>query len=273
MTAESRKDRRTDGKQGAVSPCFPSLIVMDGKRGILSLCADNRRRGRGKLKIVNAKKNRWKLPLAALSACGFLVVASMLGTSALAAFDDRLYFALVKVFRPSEFPLMEWFAFLGSARMLTPIAALLLAFGIARREFRPYGVLSAMDILSAWATNVFLKNLFRRQRPDIGRWLVAERGYSFPSGHAMVSAAFYGYLICVCLLLFKRPWRGISSLLLLLTVAFIGVSRICLGVHYPSDVTAGFFAGSAFALLFSHYTDRFLDAEAAGRPNGSAPHT
>lgn len=227
------------------------------------------KRRKGEADIINTEKNRWKLPLAAASTCGFFLIAGMLGTPALAAYDGGTYRVLVLTFRPSEIPLMRWFTFLGSARMLAPVAAALLAFGIARREFRLYGLLSALDILSAWTTNLFLKNLFQRHRPDVGRWLVAEGGYSFPSGHSMVSAAFYGYLVCVCLLLFRRPWRGIFSLLLLTAIAFIGISRVCLGVHYPSDVAAGFLLGFAFALLFSHFTDRLLDAGTARGARGS----
>ena len=96
-----------------------------------------------------------------------------------------------------------------------------------------------------------LKILFQRERPLLLYRLVEESGFSFPSGHSMVGAAFYAYLIYLI-------WKGnlsknkkvtITTLLSLLILG-IGFSRIYLGVHYASDVLSGFCLGIGYTLIF-----------------------
>lgn len=96
-----------------------------------------------------------------------------------------------------------------------------------------------------------LKFLFQRERPLLLYRLVKENGFSFPSGHSMVGAAFYGYLIY----LFSkssRPKREKILVSILLTVLIVGIgfSRIYLGVHYASDVLGGFCLGICYTSLF-----------------------
>ncbi|WP_239551290.1 phosphatase PAP2 family protein [Paenibacillus elgii] len=94
--------------------------------------------------------------------------------------------------------------------------------------------------------NQLLKQIFERQRPILHR-IVEETGYSFPSGHSMGSIVFYGMLAMLLLMFVKSP---VLKLLIAVTagclIIMIGVSRIYLGVHYPSDVAAGFAAGAAW---------------------------
>jgi len=97
--------------------------------------------------------------------------------------------------------------------------------------------------------NFLLKNLFERARPD-EFVMVAATGYSFPSGHAMVSLCFYG-MLAFLIARNIRQWQyryGIAVLTMLFITA-IGVSRIYLGVHYPSDVVAGYTAGAVWLTL------------------------
>jgi undecaprenyl-diphosphatase len=107
---------------------------------------------------------------------------------------------------------------------------------------------------------------FRRERPFFSDPLATERTYSFPSGHALVSLAVYG---SIALVLARRlPTRGERVLLLAGTGALvlaIGFSRLYLGVHFLSDVLAGYAAGAAWlALLYvvlelrGRYTSRYL---------------
>lgn len=92
--------------------------------------------------------------------------------------------------------------------------------------------------------NFLFKNLFERARPDLFR-LVEATGYSFPSGHAMVSLCFYG-MVAFLLARELRHWPGRVAVISVagLLIAAIGVSRVYLGVHYPTDVVAGYAAGS-----------------------------
>jgi len=102
----------------------------------------------------------------------------------------------------------------------------------------------AICLAGGAALNFWLKFLFHRSRPDLFR-VVQETGYSFPSGHVIASMCFYGmgaFLIMRTI----SSWRGrltVATLAGILIIA-IGISRIYLGVHYPTDVLAGFAAGS-----------------------------
>lgn len=92
--------------------------------------------------------------------------------------------------------------------------------------------------------NEALKLLFHRQRPGLPH-LVEVTGLSFPSGHAMVSFSFYGLLAYLVWANFSgRILKLLAALFLAVLILAIGISRIYLGVHYPSDVLAGFSAGS-----------------------------
>lgn len=95
-----------------------------------------------------------------------------------------------------------------------------------------------------------LKDLFHRERPSFDA-LIDAAHYSFPSGHAMNSTAFYGFL-CYLVLSFtsskqrsRKWWIAITVIL----IGLIGMSRIYLGVHYLIDVLAGFSAGMVWLLV------------------------
>jgi undecaprenyl-diphosphatase len=106
------------------------------------------------------------------------------------------------------------------------------------------------NLTGSWILNTVLKDVFRRARPDIEH-LVRAGGYSFPSGHAMISMSFYGmlgYLLYINLR-DKKKRRWYVPILTLVIVFSIGLSRIYLGVHYPSDVAAGFAAGGAWLVV------------------------
>ena len=125
------------------------------------------------------------------------------------------------------------------------------------------GQISDQDVSHVQVT---MKLGFRRERPFFPDPLATESSFSFPSGHALISLAVYG---SIALVLARRlPRRGDRMLLYAATgllVLAIGFSRLYLGVHFLSDVLAGFAAGAAWlALLYvalevsSRYTSRYL---------------
>lgn len=122
------------------------------------------------------------------------------------------------------------------------VAATFLILFYCRRWLE--GLALGICLLGAGILNFILKNLFERARPELFR-VVDASGYSFPSGHAMVSLCFYGLLAFLA----ARNIKSAKGRLLIITFAvglivLIGISRIYLGVHYPTDVVAGYAAGS-----------------------------
>lgn len=106
--------------------------------------------------------------------------------------------------------------------------------------------------------NNLLKVVFMRARPDINP-LVIETSYSFPSGHSMISMAFYGYLIY---LIYNhknnKKVKWILILMLSVIILLIGISRIYLGVHYASDVIGGFCFSIAYLIIFVYVKKKIL---------------
>lgn len=144
---------------------------------------------------------------------------------------------------------MEFCTRLGDPVTVIAVAVAAAVLFLAARQRRTALVMLAS--LLGLGICVALKYAIGRERPDVA-WRLIEPPHSpsFPSGHALNSLAIYGTL---ALLASRRiPWRVISGLVLLagfLLPLAIGVSRPYLGVHYPSDVLAGWTAGLACALL------------------------
>lgn len=121
------------------------------------------------------------------------------------------------------------------------------------------GSLVIINLATAGALNQLLKRIIQRPRPTEYR-LIEENGYSFPSGHSMVSAAFYGFFIYLIFKYVKNKHvKCISITLLSILIVLIGTSRIYLGVHYTSDVLAGFLISISYLVIFTSIVNDYLD--------------
>jgi len=138
---------------------------------------------------------------------------------------------------------------LGSAYSEIGLMFVVGAFLLFRFKHTWETVLLVISLIGAWLLNTILKELFHRARPDIVH-LVQAGGYSYPSGHAMVATAFYGvigYILWLNLRNRSKPSWYIVVITLALIIG-IGISRIYLGVHFASDVIAGYAAGGVWAI-------------------------
>lgn len=133
-----------------------------------------------------------------------------------------------------------------SGNLLTVlIMTTLLAAFLARKRLWRSVVQVVVTMGGALVANAILKVLFQRARPELWQLLTHESTYSFPSGHALLTAAF---ATLVTLLAWKTKFRWIILAIASLYSLSVGLSRLYLGVHYPTDVLAGWCLGIAWAL-------------------------
>lgn len=135
----------------------------------------------------------------------------------------------------------------GSALFLIIITILCVIF----IRDKKYKILIPANLITIVIINIVLKNFFLRPRPNEFR-LIEETGYSFPSGHAMASTAFYGLLIYIVHEKIKNKiLRNTICIMLVLLILLISISRIYVGVHYTSDVIAGTCFSIAYLVLIT----------------------
>jgi membrane-associated phospholipid phosphatase len=135
---------------------------------------------------------------------------------------------------------------IGSPQALIPAVPLLAAL-LWWRRLRRAAVLLLISTAGAGALTTLLKLHFRRVRPDLPWAFVHEPSFSFPSGHSVFAVVLYGTLMYLGLRHLRRMWERVAVVAAAGTLMFgIGYSRIYLGVHYPSDVAAGYFVGAVW---------------------------
>ena len=145
---------------------------------------------------------------------------------------------------PTRDALAVWVSILGGIQVIGPITAIVTVALMLRSRWRQ-GVFFALCVAGAGVLNVTAKLVFQRHRPDFWVSPRPELDYGFPSGHAMGSLAF---ALALALLVWNTRWRWLALLTAGLFALVVGFSRLYLGVHFPSDVLAGFMASLAWVL-------------------------
>lgn len=133
---------------------------------------------------------------------------------------------------------------LGSFHVVAPLTVVTtIALGIIYRDYRP-AITLALGVLTTHILNTLIKSVVQRERPSISAALNAE-GFSYPSGHAMVSTVCYGIIAYFIIRKLKQAsTRKIVLTLFTITIFLIGLSRPFLNVHYTTDIITGFFLGT-----------------------------
>ncbi len=213
------------------------------------------------------KTRSWlKLGGFVLCAALFALLALNLQNDSLRAFDLGVSEALAAARTPVLTAAMA-----AATQLCAPVVLLvicLMLMFIYRR--RHYSIPIAINLMVSVSLNYSLKNVFLRERPPLILRAVAETGYSFPSGHAMAAGAFYGFLIYM-VAQSDLPARRKRLLIGLLSavVALVCFSRVYLGVHYLTDVTAGLAVSLAYLLPYCAVVGLYLRAGQATAPTAS----
>ena len=178
----------------------------------------------------------------------FVVLLGEVAAGEIMRLDTLAYELFVERLRSDALtPIMEAFTSLSSVVVLAVLAAVIAALAPGKAP----GWCVAVNLVCVVALNTVLKFIVQRPRPD-GFRLISETGYSFPSGHSMVAMAFFGLLIWMVWRYHRRDvMRLVWCACFGLVIVMVGVSRIYLGVHYASDVIAGFCVSLMWLIFYT----------------------
>ena len=187
---------------------------------------------------------------------GFAWVSDLVIAGETQDFDERVLRALRQTSDPALPIGPAWvrgaaldITALGSAAVLGLVVAAIAGFMLLQGLSRT-ALFVVVASAGGWLINSLLKEIFQRPRPDIVPHLRDVMTLSFPSGHAMTSAAVYLTLGALLMRVADRRATKIYCMAVaMLLAALVGASRVYLGVHYPTDVLAGWLVGLSWALL------------------------
>ncbi|AFL81580.1 membrane-associated phospholipid phosphatase [Aequorivita sublithincola DSM 14238] len=173
----------------------------------------------------------------------FIELTETLKEEILANYDQQISNYIISFRNPS---LTRYFIFMTNVGDIYGyLVVLVLALCISWFFFKNwrYVAQTVLVLMLASISNVMLKRFIDRARPGIEH-LVSVETLSYPSGHAMSAMAFYGFLIYIFYRFKMNNWLKYGIILLLVFIILsIGISRIYLGVHFPSDIAGGYIAG------------------------------
>ncbi len=164
-------------------------------------------------------------------------------------FDQKVIDMVRSYTSPAMDAFMYFITEMGSTFMLSLLLIISMIWLLLKRKNLWATLFYFIVVAGGGLLNLWLKNFFARERPNVNRIVEAD-GFSFPSGHSMGSMTYYGFL---CYLVLRSKYKPLSKvgwgILCGFMILLIGISRIYLGVHYPSDVIAGYMAGAVWLIL------------------------
>lgn len=208
-----------------------------------------------KEKVKELIINNFKWIILFICLIGFLALAEDVFNKEIMN-EDIIGYKFISTFLISDFatPIAKFITNFGGAIFIA-VVAIFLAIIIKNKKIA-ISILANLVIITG--LNQLLKRILQRARPTEYR-IIQETGYSFPSGHSMISMAFYGYLIYLIYKNVKNKYiKWISISLLSILICLIGISRIYLGVHYTSDVLGGFLISISYLVIYISAVNKFL---------------
>jgi len=213
------------------------------------------------------RKHGWRMAL-----CFFLLLLPIWGFAALVGelhekeiffFDAPILNMLHGIETPGRDRFFVWVSRIGFLWGTIPIDVIVLSWLALRRRFRD-SLFFGLAVAGSAVLDVMGKAYFTRARPDLWLSITPENNYSFPSGHAMGSATLGMALIFLC---WPTRWRWPMIGGAIVFVVLVGLSRLYLGVHYPSDILAGWCAAIAWVV----FMDILVERKAPPPPPTAAP--
>ena len=196
-------------------------------------------------------KNNYKWVVLLFMSIIFIVFAVRIKSNPGLGIDNSIY-NFIRQFQSNN--LTSFFKFISNIITWEAISVACLVFiliCIIKRSYKycPFVITNLVFII---ILNFILKHIYTRPRPEF--MLIDEYGYSFPSGHAMVSMAFYGLFIYILFhVKINKYFKYILSFIIFIMIMLVGISRIYLHVHYFSDVIAGFAVSVIYLIVFTRF--------------------
>lgn len=205
--------------------------------------------------VIKFIKNNWRCMLLFICLIGFLALAEEVFHQKIMNGDIVGYDIVSKLFKFNvSTPIAKFITNFGGAIFVISLTTIL--FFVIKDKKIGISIITNLGIVTI--LNQIIKFIMQRPRPTEFR-IIEETGYSFPSGHSMVSLAFYGYLIY---LIYKyinnKHLKRTLIIILSVLICIIGVSRIYLGVHYTSDVLGGFLISFAYLIIYIELVNKFV---------------
>lgn len=176
----------------------------------------------------------------------FLLISILVITEKTINLDSLMHLYILNIRNNTLTSILSTLTNLGGATFLLALSCIL--FIVLKNKKIPLYIL--INLTSSFIINETIKSIFVRSRP-IGINVIEETGYSFPSGHSMVSLSFYGFITyLLCKHIKNKYIKSILIISTILIVLLIGFSRIYLGVHYLSDVIAGFLLAIIYLTVY-----------------------
>ena len=205
--------------------------------------------------VIKFIKNSWRWMLLFICLIGFLALAEEVFHREIMNGDIVGYDIVSKLFKFNvSTPIAKFITNFGGAIFVISLTTIL--FFVIKDKKIGISIITNLGIVTI--LNQIIKFIMQRPRPTEFR-IIEETGYSFPSGHSMVSLAFYGYLIY---LIYKyinnKHLKRTLIIILSVLICIIGVSRIYLGVHYTSDVLGGFLISFAYLIIYIELVNKFV---------------
>lgn len=205
--------------------------------------------------VIKFIKNNWRWMILFICLIGFLALAEEVFHQEIMNGDIVGYDIVSKLFKFNvSTPIAKFITNFGGAIFVISLTTIL--FLVIKDKKIGISIITNLGIVTI--LNQIIKFIMQRPRPTEFR-IIEETGYSFPSGHSMVSLAFYGYLIY---LIYKyinnKHLKRTLIIILSVLICIIGVSRIYLGVHYTSDVLGGFLISFAYLIIYIELVNKFV---------------
>lgn len=199
--------------------------------------------------------------------CGlgaFAVIAGFVAANDTLAFDTNIRQWVYSLRTDSLTSVLKVITYMGNWQSITAFCLLLLV--IPKTRIR-YGIPVSAGAFFITLLNKGVKLIFKRPRPDVSLHLIEQGGYSFTSGHSITSMVVFGFLIfLVRKYVEDKRATDLLTVLLCVPLVFIGLSRIYMGVHFPTDVLGGWCLGLAILMVMISIEDHVSSKKQCSLP-------